>query len=156
MAKVIQSKFARREKMLQLISYREILQIYCQSVIIVFYIGLINFYKMIKSYFDKRVRREITRQFSMLSVSQESESQRKNNNNNNSSQSISPLTLTSRYGAHKYIKIKVINWLRSCSCKLNWIDNFIDYTISLRWEWIIEFTNNFTPSWFPWLLFRLA
>lgn len=112
MAKMIQSKFTRKcEKMLQLISLKEILQIYCQSVLIVFYIGIINFYKMIKSQFDTRVRREITRQFSMLSVAREHDSESKSNKNNNKkngdSQSISPVTLTQKFGAHKYIKIKV-------------------------------------------------
>ena len=65
---------------------------------------------MIKSWFDKRVRREITRQFSMLSVAREHDSESKSNNNNKKNgdnQSISPVTLTQRFGAHKYIKIKV-------------------------------------------------
>lgn len=107
MAKVIQSKLTQCEKMLQLISLKEILQIYCQSVLIVFYIGLMNFYKMIKTYFDKRVRQAITRQITMLSVVREFDSESKNNNINEDCQSISPLTMSQRFGAHKYIKIKV-------------------------------------------------
>lgn len=110
MAKVIVKRLNCREKMLKLISWKEILNIYCQSVLIVFYIGLVNIYKKMKGYFNTRVREQIKRQ--MLSAvrgecGESGEERRRKENKNTENQSISPLTLTSRLGAHKYIKINV-------------------------------------------------
>lgn len=114
MAKIIQKKSVYCETMFKRITWKEIIQIYCQSVLIMFYIGFVNLLKITKMYFDKMVKQKIMKQFKMLSAlrgvkdnyleRRKSVSRKKYNTDGHS---ISPLTLTSRLGAHKYIKIEV-------------------------------------------------
>jgi hypothetical protein len=110
MANIIDKFISSGENMLQLISWKEILQIYLHSVVIAFYILLKNIFKYFQRKFDKhfgatRQKIERLRQLSMLSMSAGNGVERKKIVD---SKSICPCTLTTRLGVHKYIKIKVM------------------------------------------------
>jgi hypothetical protein len=112
MAKVI-NKRNQCEKMLQLISWREIFEIYVQCLSILFYMILKNVYHFIKFYFDKifnATRHKIVSQFRMLSVNagMAYESNKVEMTCYNDNHSMTPSTANSCLGVHKYIVIKVV------------------------------------------------
>lgn len=112
MAKIIKKNI----NMLIKISWKETIKIYCHSFLIFLYICVVNLLKLLKFYFDTKVKRKIMKQFWMLSgdgdnLFERRESVRKRNRIM-ISRSVSPLTLTSRLGTHKYVKINVRMKLR--------------------------------------------
>jgi hypothetical protein len=110
MAKIIKTA-NRCKKMLTKISWREIVQIYSHSVLILIYICGVNLLKFFKFHIDMRVQK-IMKQFWMLSPNRnnyfvERRESVKRKARKNGIRSISPLTLTLKLGSHKYIKINV-------------------------------------------------
>ena len=70
MAKLIHKKGAQCESkmVLKRISRKEIFEIYCQSVLIMFYIAINNLFKYVKFHFDQKVKKKILNKFRMLSA----------------------------------------------------------------------------------------
>lgn len=111
MAKIIRKKVSKCDEMIERISWKESLQIYCYSVLIMFYVCAINLFKLVKFYFNERVGQKVMKQIRILSMRGDSqnyfnrrESVRRRNKN---TQAVSPVTQTSKLGSHNYIKIKV-------------------------------------------------
>jgi hypothetical protein len=107
MAKII-VKQHKNDKILQLISWKEIIQIYFQSLLILVYIVVRNALLSIKNYCDKRfgaTRQKFVRQFYVLSSNTADNCNGSNAASNN--KAICPATQNPELGEHKYIKIKV-------------------------------------------------
>ncbi|KAG5672065.1 hypothetical protein PVAND_002224 [Polypedilum vanderplanki] len=108
MARVIHKR-NQSENVLELIPCIEIVKIYLQSFLIVFYILLKNFLQTIKYYCDKQInatRQTFKRQFRVLSsVSSSIRERRAESKSESDKEIISPYTFSSQFGVHKYIKI---------------------------------------------------
>lgn len=107
MAKVIQRR-KQSDDVLQLISLKEIVQIYIQSFVFILYVQCKKFLDIFKNYFDKKLnvtKNIFERQFRVLSVNNNNSKERRAVQCDN--QSVCPETFTSQIGVHKYIKIKV-------------------------------------------------
>lgn len=111
MAKIVEKYKKSDDKILNLISYKQIIQIYVQSLLIVFYIMLKNFVLLIKSQFDKKLgatRQKFMRNFHVLSSNADSSNCKQSNGlKSHDNPSICPGTQNPSLGEHKYIKVKV-------------------------------------------------
>lgn len=110
MAKIVK-KHQKGDKILCLISWKQIFQIYVQSLLIVFYIVLKNLLLFVKNQFDKRLgatRKKLMKNFYVLSSNADNSNNRQYNGVKfYSNRSICPGTQNSDFGEHKYMKVKV-------------------------------------------------
>lgn len=95
------------DKMLNSISWKDYFQIYSHSAVIFICICVVNLFKLLKYFFDTRVKQNIMKQFWMLSSNRDNNFDRRLIVKRRVKNIVSPLTLTSRLGAHKYIRINV-------------------------------------------------